>query len=62
MEQNNLAAVIKEGMLISARIWDSEVRLDNSQGSFLLFFQVFSVVHIFWIKEKAITGPMKCIK
>ena len=62
MEQNNLAAVIKEEMLISARIWDSEVGLDNSQGSFLLFFQVFSVVHIFWIKEKAKTGPMTCIK
>ena len=46
MEQNNLAAVIKEEMLISARIWDSEVGLDNSQGSFLLFFQVFSVASV----------------
>lgn len=32
-----------EGILISAGVCDSELGLDNSQGSFLLFAQVFPV-------------------
>lgn len=47
-----------EEILMSARVWGSGVGLNNSHGSFLLFFQAAPVVRIFQItKERPRLAP-----
>lgn len=52
VSRTGLGSCNTEEILLSAGICDSELGLDNAQGSFLLFSQVFPVAHIFWITKK----------